>query len=426
MKIISFLILFLLIFNSCNCEQEPLKEVLANPCYTDISGDVIEINIDDPKHEEFNVGACSTGLTARDSEENLVCLGEIKKQQETCNNIDDDCNGFVDDRWNGSPIIMSTYSSENKCVGVGVCEYAIQECIEGSWQCSYPDAYGEEVCDNLDNDCDGEIDEDTIEDPIFSNEERYVYEGEPDTINVGECRAGYKECVDGRESIRNMRTPTTEICGNGDDDDCDGAIDENENGGTASDFVFIIDFSGSMYYNIDQVANALCSWSSQGVLQTSRFAVIGIGFKDAQPNPRQIKVLTDFTDSSTACSVVRQANRPAYQGFFEYQLSAVYEANLAGSPNSLSWSEDNERKVLIFSDEMLQQDITQTVREAIEMVVTQCIEQNYIIGAFIEYDIFDQTLWLELTQRCGGFLDYLSSSPNEMIDTLNYWVGTDC
>jgi hypothetical protein len=66
------------------------------------------------------------------------------------------------------------------------------------------------------------------------------------------------------------------------------------------------------------------------------------------------------------------------------------------------------------------------VQEAIEMVVAQCVEQNYIIGAFIEYNIFDQTLWIELTQRCGGFLEYLSTSPSQMIDTLNYWVGTDC
>ena len=26
----------------------------------------------------------------------------------------------------------------------------------------------------------------------------------------------------------------------------------------------------------------------------------------------------------------------------------------------------------------------------------------------------------------GRFLDYLDNDPEDMIDTLNYWVGTDC
>lgn len=426
MKVRSFLILIFLVFSSCNCEQEPLKEVLGNSCYTDLDGDVVEINKESSLYNELNIGACSTGLTARDAEEKLVCLGEIKPKQETCNNIDDDCNIYIDDRWNGIPLSIPPHSQSNECVGPGVCSQAEQKCINGGWQCVYPDSYGKEVCDGLDNDCDGEIDEDTFDDPLFTNEERYVYSADPDTINVGECRAGYKECVDGAESIRNMITPTTEICGNGDDDDCDGLVDEDENGSTETDFVFIIDFSASMDFIIDQVSTALCSWSSQGLLQRSRFAVVAIGFTDSTSGSRQIKVLTDFTDSNTACGVVRSSNITSHYGYIENQLSAVYETSLPDNPNSLSWSADNDRKVLIFSDEMLQQDIAGSVTEAIEMVVTQCIEQDYIIGAFIQRNIHDEYLWLDMVTRCNGFIDYLSTRPQEMIDTLNYWVGTDC
>ena len=75
---------------------------------------------------------------------------------------------------------------------------------------------------------------------------------------------------------------------------------------------------------------------------------------------------------------------------------------------------------------MLQQDIAGSVTEAIEMVVTQCIEQDYIIGAFIQRNIPDEYLWFDMVTRCNGFIDYLSTRPQEMIDTLNYWVGTDC
>lgn len=427
MKLRSFLMLVLLVVGSCDCDkQEPLQEVLGNPCYTGLFNEVIEINIQDPLYEELNMGACSSGVTARDNEENLVCLGEVKQNQEICNNIDDDCNGYVDDRWNGIPLSLQPHNPDNQCVGVGICSYAIQECVEGSWRCVYPRAYGKEVCDGFDNDCDGQTDEDTIEDPLFTDGERFVYTGDPDTINVGECRAGYKECAGGREVIRNMTIPIPEICGNGDDDDCDGATDENENDDNATDFVFIIDFSGSMQDTINQVSSAICSWSSQGVLQNSRFAVIAVGLMNPTNNTRQIKVLNDFADSNTACDSIVRHNIINYQGHSEYQLSAVYEASLLGHPNSLSWSTDNERKVLIFSDEGLQQDIANSVLEAIEMVVTQCVEQDYLIGAFISYNALDRNLWLDLTQRCGGFLDYLSSRQQEMIDTLNYWVGTDC
>ena len=134
-----------------------------------------------------------------------------------------------------------------------------------------------------------------------------------------------------------MITPTTEICGNGDDDDCDGLIDEDENGSRETDFVFIIDFSVSMDFIIDQVSTALCSWSSQGLLQRSRFAVVAIGFTDSTSGSRQIKVLTDFTDSNTACDVVRSSNITSHYGYIENQLSAVYETSLPDNPNSLSW-----------------------------------------------------------------------------------------
>ena len=75
---------------------------------------------------------------------------------------------------------------------------------------------------------------------------------------------------------------------------------------------------------------------------------------------------------------------------------------------------------------MLQQDFAPSIQEAIDIVVEQCIDTGYIIGAFINYNTPDQQLWVDLTQRCGGFLDYISPNPQQMIDTLNYWVGEDC
>jgi len=424
MKRNSFLLLLFTIFGSCNCDQEILVETLGNPCYVDSEGKIVLLSFNSSEYRKLNIGECSTGLTNRDESGNLVCWGEVKPDEEDCNSLDDNCNGLIDDDFSGYELLRPYYSNQNNCISFGVCRYADQKCISGEWVCLYPDTYGKEVCDGKDNDCDMSVDEDTYEDPIFTDGERYVYTGDPDTINVGECRAGYKECVDGVISIRNMRTPIPEVCGNDNDDDCDGITDEVESDSLQKDFALIIDYSGSMSFIVESVADALCSWSSQGVLQNSRFAVIGIGYADGTEF-NQMKVLSDFTDSGTACAAIRAANNFQFSGGVELQLDATYNSNDPNSIGYVSWSSNN-KKILIFSDELMQEDMFLDIQQGIEAVVQQCEENGYIIGAFITYNISDQQLWVDLTQRCGGFLDHLSYQPQEMIDILNYWIGGDC
>lgn len=425
MKQSNLLLVLFILFGSCECDQEPLEEVLGNPCYTD-DGHVIQISKSNFIYDDKNIGSCSTGITDRDKDGNMICVGEILPTQEICNGLDDNCNTYIDDEFSGFPLYRQYYDSENTCVGPGVCRYTEQECLGGQWVCNYPSSYGEEKCDGVDNDCDGDRDEDTEEDPLFDPEDRFIYPADPDTINVGECRAGYKECVDGRVSIRNMRTPIPEICGNDDDDDCDGYTDERESDDINNDIVFIIDYSGSMSGVIQSVSDALCDWSSQGVLVNSRFAVVAIGYVDSTTTWKETKVLTDFTDSGTACNIIRQNNRPVHQGGLEYQLDAIYDS---GDPNTaqqrLTWLSE-QKKVFVFTDERMQYSFAPILQDALDMIMQQCMEQSYIIGAFISYDDINQSEWVDLTQQCGGFLDYLSSDPTRMIDAMNYWIGTDC
>ena len=422
----NLLIILFTLFASCQCGEEPLEEALGLPCYLDYERNIITVSKTSSEYVEANIGACSTGLTDRDDKGNLICIGQISPTEEVCNGIDDNCNTYVDDERNGFPLYRPYYDSENTCVGPGVCRYAEQECLGGQWMCNYPSSYGEEKCDGVDNDCDGEKDEDTEEDPIFDEGDRFIYSADPDTINVGECRAGYKECVDGLVSIRNMRTPIPEICGNDDDDDCDGYTDERENDNVNNDIVFIIDYSGSMSGTIQSVSDALCDWSAQGVLTSSRFAVVAIGFVDSTTTWKQTKLLTDFTDSGTACNIIRQNNRPFNQGAMEYQLDAIYDSNDINSAQfSLSWS-GNQKKVLVFTDEPMQHSFVPSLQDALDRIIEQCIEQQYIIGAFISFYDPNQADWVDLTQQCGGFLDYLSPDPRLMIEAMNYWIGTDC
>jgi hypothetical protein len=73
-----------------------------------------------------------------------------------------------------------------------------------------------EVCDNKDNDCDGQIDEQL---------QRTCFSGSDTNRNQGECKDGTQQCNQGRWTpCSSEQLPTLEVCDNK-DNDCDGQID---------------------------------------------------------------------------------------------------------------------------------------------------------------------------------------------------------
>ena len=119
---------------------------------------------------------------------------------EKCNGVDDNCNGLVDEVLGNS-----------EC-GLGECSHVVQNCVDGVPQwCNPFEGAGAEVCDGLDNNCDGVAD-----DALGST-----------TCGLGVCTHTVNNCVGGEpKDCEPMDGSELEKCDSL-DNDCDGPVDED-------------------------------------------------------------------------------------------------------------------------------------------------------------------------------------------------------
>ncbi len=156
-------------------------------------------------------GVCSAGLTAC-SGGSIVCNQTVQPSPETCDGLDNDCNGLPDDGGPGGGQTCNT--------GVpGVCAQGVTICTPGGLECSQTVQPSSEVCDGLDNDCDGSVDEGNPGGGMSCN-----------TGLNGACAAGLTACTGGSIVCSQTTQPSPETC-DGTDEDCDGAVDNGNPGG---------------------------------------------------------------------------------------------------------------------------------------------------------------------------------------------------
>ncbi|MDP2946482.1 MAG: hypothetical protein Q8N88_00045, partial [Nanoarchaeota archaeon] len=165
---------------------------------------------------------------------NGSCAGPT---QETCNGIDDNYDGYVDNN-----LGSGNYTLTQGC-GVGLCAGGTQTCIAASnWsECSTSGNAVSETCNNVDDNCDGTIDENLSQEC---------------GTDVGACVKGTQLCSSGNWGTcgGSYIGPTNETC-NGIDDNCNNITDEDNVCGNYPNVTLIfptdnyVDDTGNLTFN---------------------------------------------------------------------------------------------------------------------------------------------------------------------------------
>ena len=197
-----------------------LKAVLLNQAGTEIQSGSATIKICEDSDKD---GYCRES----DCDDGNPSISPGKS--ESCNNIDDNCNGKIDDGFNVDATCGELFGI---CAGVFVCSPDGKSVICES---RIQPGQQEEICANgLDDDCDGITDESpgTVVDNVAQTCKFTCEEGKtrPYGSDVGECVAGTQTCRSNEWVVTKKKSgPFTEVCDRK-DNDCDGTIDDARNG----------------------------------------------------------------------------------------------------------------------------------------------------------------------------------------------------
>lgn len=289
-----------------------------------------------PPHT-LGIGTCQAGQPVCDERHNLTgCNNEILPSPEICDGLDNDCNGKVDD-----DLLPTTHGNET--VGTP-CGSTLGACSPGTVKCaSFPAALycsgavlpQEEDCSGRDLDCDGVID---------NIKAQICYDGNPADLlpRKSECRAGVLGCSSGHVVCLGEILPQVETCSDTTDRNCDGIVGDGA-GYTPTDLVFVLNHDDVLLGD-PSIIVALISFANRYTAATFRYTII-----EVPGSTGWTTMALNAGDSTDFLNYFAGPTLLASYGATEYPMVAFYD--VATNSYGIKWQPNSIRYLIWFGDD---------------------------------------------------------------------------